>query len=250
MATQRNESEGSTSSAAADSRSAGDLKQREYRDAQGNVHHHTRSYLERHAGRSLTRGRRRGSAARTEDASRSDEVSAEAAQAETEETTDDVEIEIHTLVALAQMDSEAAAAYDAAAELVEASDVRSQLEQFADDHRRHISDLGRIIEELGGSVRAAAAPPPENSTFVMFATALGAIGTQGALLSLINSEQLTNANYELAVELMDDPQHRAVLERNFADEQRHITWLTEQARELGDVTDPTEEELDASDDRA
>ncbi len=30
---------------------SGDLKEREYRDAQGNIHHHTHSYQEQHKGK-------------------------------------------------------------------------------------------------------------------------------------------------------------------------------------------------------
>ena len=73
----------------------------------------------------------------------------------------------------------------------------------------------------------------------MVAAALGALGTQGALLALINSEQFTNGTYDAALNAAVAQDARALLERNFSDEQRHITWLSTRARELGDLVDPT-----------
>jgi uncharacterized protein (TIGR02284 family) len=203
-----------------------DLKEREYRDEQGNVRHHTRTYMEQH-------GRAAKGAERAEPLTEADE------SAEVEDFEEELEIQVNTLLALAQMDSEAAAAYETAAELVETEEVQSKLQEFADDHRRHIKDLGQLIQELGGQPRAAAAPPPDDSTFVMCAAALAALGTQGALLSLISSEQFTNSTYDAALNAVVAQDARALLERNFSDEQRHIAWLSQRARELGDLVDPT-----------
>jgi rubrerythrin len=245
MATERNQSKtakSSSSKAAANPKASGsdDAKQREYRDAEGNVHHHTRSYLEQHgaaaaktskssAGSSSRSGARKANGGNG-DGSQSGEA------AELEESEDELEAQVNTLLALAQMDSEAAVAYETAAELIDEPDVRAQLQEFAGDHRRHIDDLGQLIEQLGGEA-ATAAPPPENSTFVMFASALGALGTQTALLSLIGSEEFTNATYETALDVAIDPEARALLERNFSDEQRHITWLSKQTQGSDDSLD-------------
>lgn len=244
MPTERHQSDSPSSSKAGSRSSQSNLKQREYRDAQGEVHHHTRSYMEQHAGTSsqpeaTAKGKQAARAdssdGRGGGASRGEEA------LELEESEDELEARIAPLIALAQMDSEAAAAYEIAAELIDSPEVESQIRQFADDHRRHIRDLAQLVEQLGGTPLAAS-PPPESSTFAMFASALGALGTQGALLSLINSEQFTNATYETALQLMLEADGRELLERNFSDEQRHISWLSAQARELGDVDDPTEAE--------
>jgi rubrerythrin len=186
---------------------------------------------------SSAQGNGSGASARKNDrateatAGRGDEGSNEAL--EVEESEDELEAQINTLLALAQMDSEAAVAYETAAELIEEPDVRAQLQEFAGDHRRHITDLGQLIKQLGGEA-AAASPPPETSTFVMFASALGALGMQPALLAMIGSEEFTNATYETALDVVFDPDARALLERNLADEQRHITWLAEQTEATED----------------
>ena len=45
---QGEEREGSKSSHESQGKDGNDLKEREYRDNEGNVHHHTRSYMEGH----------------------------------------------------------------------------------------------------------------------------------------------------------------------------------------------------------
>jgi rubrerythrin len=133
------------------------------------------------------------------------------------------------LVGLAQMDSEAAYAYETAAELADLSEVRSQLLAFAEDHRRHVTELGQAIRDIGGEP-AAAAPPPDTSVFGVLTSALGMVGPQALLMGLIGNEEFTNSAYDTALELITDPDLRRLIQRNFDDEQRHITWLATQAR--------------------
>jgi hypothetical protein len=47
----RNDDGGSRSGGRQDSDGGSDLKAREYRDDQGNVHHHTKTYMEQHGGK-------------------------------------------------------------------------------------------------------------------------------------------------------------------------------------------------------
>jgi rubrerythrin len=145
---------------------------------------------------------------------------------EAEESQDDIEAQLNSLTALAQMDSEAAAAYETVAEVIDVADVQRHLQAFAQDHRRHVEKLGQLIQQLGGRPETAA-PPPEDSTFVRLASALSSLGPSAALLSLVGNEQFTNATYETALELASDAETIALLERNFQDEQRHLSWLTE-----------------------
>jgi rubrerythrin len=149
---------------------------------------------------------------------------------ETEESQDEIEAQLNSLTALAQMDSEAAAAYDTVAEVVDVADVQRHLQAFAQDHRRHVEKLGQLIQQLGGAPEMAA-PPPEDSTFVRLASALSSIGPYAALLSLVGNEQFTNATYETALELANDAETIALLARNFQDEQRHLSWLTKHTEE-------------------
>jgi rubrerythrin len=141
-----------------------------------------------------------------------------------EDEFEDVEPEIQALIALIQMDSEAATAYEMAAEVIGIPEIQSHLIEFAADHDRHVEELGDIVRQRGFE-RESGEPDPEGSTFAVFSAALGSVSAQGALLALVASEQFTNSAYETAMEVVDDPDARRVIERNFADEQRHLKWL-------------------------
>jgi rubrerythrin len=149
-----------------------------------------------------------------------------APNAEAEEGEDDQHVS--TLLAIAQMDSEAAVAYETAAELVSEPEVRARLQEFASDHRRHIDDIGALIEQIGGDAELAA-PPPETSVFSMLALAVASMGDRAALMALVGNEQFTNATYSTALELVTNAEALALLQRNLQDEQRHISWLSRRA---------------------
>lgn len=129
------------------------------------------------------------------------------------------------LLTLAQMDSEAAAAYETTAALVTSEEVRSQLLQFANDHRRHISDIGRLLAKRGVEP-SIAAPPPELSLFAIMSRAMVPLGDEAALMALHISEEFTNAAYSTMLDVVTDVEASALLQRNFEDEQRHIDWLS------------------------
>lgn len=158
-----------------------------------------------------------------------DEASADAevVDQESEADEEDLDPELEALLSFAQMDSEAAAAYDIAAESITEERIVEMLRSFAEDHRRHVQDIQKLVRELGGEVELAA-PDPESSTFASMALTMGQLGTGAGLRSLIASEQFTNASYETALELIAEPEARAVIERNYRDEQRHLQALTQE----------------------
>lgn len=148
---------------------------------------------------------------------------------ELEEAADEVEDEIRALMALAQMDVEAATSYEIAAELVSDPDTQRTLREFAADHRRHVEDIRRIV--AGMEIEAEfAASDPSTSVFVNMTHAMGSMGERAALLAMLGNEQFTNAAYDTALDLATDGEVRALLERNLADEQRHLSWLSQCTR--------------------
>src|SRR5690606_1545800 len=72
-----------------------------------------------------------------------------------------------------------------------------------------------------------------------------ALGPRAAVLSLVGNERFTNATYETALEFVSNPEARALLEKNFEDEQRHLAWLLQYAErtahgeELHEGTSPS-----------
>jgi rubrerythrin len=136
---------------------------------------------------------------------------------------EDNEPELDALLALAQMDAEAAAAYEMAAELVGEEHIAKTLRQFGGDHQRHVRDIGRLLSKQG--VELDLAPEAASSTFVTMAASISMLGVAATLRAMIANEQFTNSAYETAQDLILAPEAQELLRQNFADEQRHLEWL-------------------------
>jgi|GEM_PF-3181367 len=143
------------------------------------------------------------------------------------EEEEDLDPEIEALMAFAQMDLEAAAAYDTAAESIPEKRIADMLRAFADDHQRHVADIRRLVTEMGGEA-AFASPDPEISTVATVTAASAQFGTDAALRSLIASEQFTNSTYEAALEMITSDAANALMVRNLRDEQRHLQALAQE----------------------
>jgi len=128
------------------------------------------------------------------------------------------------LMALAQLDQEAAAAYELAAEHIVADDVREQLIAFRDDHLDHVRDIATLLEDRGIDLPEYGAMA-DSSAVAALAVAAGQMGTRAALLAMISNERLTNGTYESALLVTTDEEARGLLECNLADERRHLAWL-------------------------
>lgn len=152
---------------------------------------------------------------------------------ELEATDDDDDIEMEVLIALAELDAEAAQAYSIAALVVDDAAVRSKLEEFRDDHLRHVETLNRVLGQADGP-QIASELDEGSSALTMLAASVGALGKHAALLAMIANEQLTNTTYQTASDLPFDEEIARIVERHLADEQRHLRWLTEQEIELRD----------------
>lgn len=145
---------------------------------------------------------------------------------EDEESEDEIQPELDTLIGLAQMDAEAALAYQVVAQLVPNPQLRSKLEEFAEDHVRHVKDIGRYLQSLDEEVTGGGADP-ESSTFVALAMAAAASGAAAGARALQGNELFTNASYQAALELVTDDEALELVRRNLSDEERHARWLAE-----------------------
>lgn len=144
--------------------------------------------------------------------------------------------EVEVLMALAQLDLEAALAYEAAAEVVEDRDIAEQLGAFAQDHRRHIEGVARVLSEDGGAGLAA---PPSGATGLLaeLARLAAPLGAGALVLTLLANEQLTNLSYEDALAYEWGEEHESLLEQFRAEEERHMRWLSDAADELHRTTE-------------
>ena len=134
------------------------------------------------------------------------------------------------LSALARLDFEAALAYEVAAELSPADDVRRELVAFAQDHRRHAGELNRLLEQEG----EAAIPEPADDSAVLsgLMRLAGPIGSDVLVVALLVDEQLANLSYDAALAYEWQDEAARTIERFGADEQRHLAWLARRHEEI------------------
>jgi hypothetical protein len=133
------------------------------------------------------------------------------------------------LSTLVQLDIDAAHAYGRAIAAVEPPAIRRELEAFRDDHERHIKDLSAEVRRLGGS------PPPyardmKGRVIETFTAARSFTGTLGALRAMRMNEQMTQATYARARQWPLPAEARALVERNYADERRHLAAIRDALR--------------------
>lgn len=136
---------------------------------------------------------------------------------------------IDRLVNLVHLDIDAVHAYGHAIKQIDLVTIRETLEQFLEDHDRHVRNLSDKIRDLGGS------PPEYSRDFKGFLiegfTAIRSLtGTKGALEAMKTNERLTNRKYEDAMKWDVPIDLKTLLQRNFEDEKRHLQFI-EQALE-------------------
>jgi competence ComEA-like helix-hairpin-helix protein len=151
-----------------------------------------------------------------------DELETADEEAEEEDIDED---EVAALVAIANLDEEAAMAYELAATTVDDAELREMLRSFAKDHRRHVENLERIIGEVGAEVSERRGGT--GGVLLELASTLGGLDTMAAVNCLIANEQLTNGTYQNALQFLTVLMPQEVLEENAADELRHLKALLE-----------------------
>jgi uncharacterized protein (TIGR02284 family) len=125
---------------------------------------------------------------------------------------------------LAQLDIDATSLYEDAINRITVPLIREKLTEFRVDHLRHVQDLSEEIIKLGG--RPVENAPDVKGTLLRGFTALTSMmGNQAAVMAMIGNEELTNRSYESALKLDWSPSQRALIEKNYADEKRHLAWL-------------------------
>jgi len=138
---------------------------------------------------------------------------------------------LDNLEKLIHLDVDATHAYDQAIKNVQEQVIKEKLIQFQADHRKHIDLLSAKVLELGGT------PPELTSDFKGFIisgfTALRSLtGTKGALEAMETNERLTTSKYEEACKKDFPADILSILQSNYADEQRHLSFVREAIQTL------------------
>jgi rubrerythrin len=133
---------------------------------------------------------------------------------------------IERLRSLTRLEHDAVRAYTRAIDNARTRDVKNALQRFRTDHERHVVDLTDAIIQLGGN-------PPELSreargVFLEGMTAgQSRMGERLALRACGTGEKFVNYKYEQVAGEDFPPDIRALIDRNFADEQRHLAFVQE-----------------------
>lgn len=135
---------------------------------------------------------------------------------------------IEKLNDLIALDRDAIGAYQAAIDRVDVESIRQRLIEFQGDHRRHVDDLSRLVQRLGGTPREK----PDMKGFVLkgFTAITSMMGTEAALRAMQGNENLTNRTYAEALKVQWPPDVRSLLEANYRDEQRHLAYIEDALR--------------------
>ena len=127
---------------------------------------------------------------------------------------------------LIKLDVDAIHAYDESISSCTMDDLKRGLADFRADHDRHVRELSDCVRQLGGQpdVRRDL-----KGYFIGGFTAIVSQGDHSSLVAMQTNEEVTNAYYRRALELENlSPDVRALLEKNYADEQRHLSWIKDQ----------------------
>ncbi|WP_375769854.1 ferritin-like domain-containing protein [Archangium gephyra] len=130
---------------------------------------------------------------------------------------------IERLNDLIALDYDAVGAYEAAINRIDVESLRMSLRGFQADHERHIQDLTQAVVSLGGTPRTK----PDAKGFILkgFTAVTSMMGNEAALQAMRGNELLTNRTYRMALDEEWSDETRAIIERNFSDEQRHLAFI-------------------------
>jgi len=131
---------------------------------------------------------------------------------------------------LMQLDMDARETYRISAERIQDPEAKRTLQEFMQDHERHVSDLTPIVQRMGGSL-----PREVDVERVQAKVTLNQMGgDRGILAGLRELEDGTNLAYEQGCADGEvDEGVRGVLEVGLADERRHRAWLEERVEQMG-----------------
>jgi len=125
---------------------------------------------------------------------------------------------------LIHLDVDASEAYNQALKKIDDPEIFQTLSQFRNDHLRHIREISVAVQGLGGT------PAEQKQDFKGYLiegfTALRSItGIEGALKAMQGNERITTSTYERALHANFPPNILALIQRNYADEARHLSQI-------------------------
>ena len=131
---------------------------------------------------------------------------------------------VNKLQSLIKLDIDAVRSYDQAIERITDVDIRRQLEIFREDHSRHVDVITNLVRSYG-EVPTSASPDLKGFFLEGFTAIQSMMGTEAALKAMRTNEKETNRQYADAQSLDLPADVLRVLEKNYADERRHLEYV-------------------------
>lgn len=125
------------------------------------------------------------------------------------------------LLALADMDAEAALAFRVMAREIPDDAVARKLDEFSKDHERHLWSLDEYLSRHG--LRHPGSSALDQCSWASLASSMTGLHAAFGFVALQSAELFTNTLYGAALRLV--PEARELIARNLEDERRHAQWL-------------------------
>ena len=132
---------------------------------------------------------------------------------------------------LIKLDIDAAESYSEALEHIDDPQTHQRIEEFRLDHEDHIRKLSEVLSNSGEA-------PPERKKDIKgyfikgFTSMRSSSGEEGALKAMKSNEELTNKKYDKARSKEMTPAVKAIIEKNYEDERRHLDYIEAQLAKL------------------
>ncbi|WP_131784099.1 ferritin-like domain-containing protein [Legionella gresilensis] len=128
------------------------------------------------------------------------------------------------LYELCELDYDAVEAYEAAINRLDKKDYVSKMEEFKNDHQRHIEEISNLLRKHQAKVPDG--PSPKNILTQGKVVLANLMGDEAILKAMLSNEQDTNTAYERLNEHKEKwGDANTILSRGLEDERRHKQWI-------------------------
>lgn len=132
---------------------------------------------------------------------------------------------VRALQDLIELDYDAVEAYEAAINRIDNGEYKAKLNEFKEDHRRHIREIGMVLKNHNQDVPSG--PSLGKQWLTKGKVVLGNIVGDSGIISAMRSNEIdTNTAYERMVKRSDLWEDIVeILRHGYEDEKRHKAWL-------------------------
>jgi len=125
---------------------------------------------------------------------------------------------------LVELDFDAIEAYEAASNRIESDEYKVQLQNFKEDHERHVQELNQLLATHNEKI--VLGPDAKKWLTQGKVVVMSLMGDKAILKAMLTNEEDTNTAYDRVENhpgIWDDS--KEILSSGYSDEKRHKLWL-------------------------